>query len=116
MDGNVEYLLVFSYAPGGTLTDFLRYHTFDWMTFCKMGLSIVKGLAYLHTDIRRGDKFKPCIAHRDMNSGNILIKSDGTCCICDLGLAVQISGSKYYSNGEEQHAETKSINDVRLID
>ncbi|XP_008214725.1 uncharacterized protein LOC100121252 isoform X1 [Nasonia vitripennis] len=115
MDGNVEYLLVFSYAPGGTLTDFLRYHTFDWMTFCKMGLSIVKGLAYLHTDIRKGDKFKPCIAHRDMNSRNILIKSDGTCCICDLGLAVQISGSKYYSNGEEQHAETKSINDVGTL-
>ena len=50
-----------------------------------------------------------------MNSRNILIKADGTCCICDLGLAVQISGSKYYSNGEEQHAETKSINDVRNI-
>ncbi|XP_011505066.1 PREDICTED: uncharacterized protein LOC105367910 [Ceratosolen solmsi marchali] len=115
MDGNIEYLLVFSFASGGTLTEFLRYHTFDWMTFCKMGLSIVKGLAYLHTDIRRGDKFKPCIAHRDMNSRNILIKADGSCCICDLGLAVQISGSKYFSNGEEQHAETKSINDVGTL-
>lgn len=59
------------------------------------------------------DKSKPCIAHRDINSRNILIKADGTCCICDLGLAVQISGSKYYSNGEAQHAEIKSINDVR---
>ncbi|KAJ8684153.1 hypothetical protein QAD02_019945 [Eretmocerus hayati] len=115
MDGNNEYILVFSYAPGGTLTDFLRYHTIDWMTFCKMGLSIVKGLAFLHTDIRRGDKFKPCVAHRDMNTKNILIKADGSCCICDLGLAVQISGSKYYSNGEEQHAETKSINDVGTL-
>ncbi|XP_058801029.1 bone morphogenetic protein receptor type-2 isoform X2 [Phymastichus coffea] len=115
MDGNTEYLLVFSYAPGGTLTDFLRYHTFDWMAFSKMGLSIVKGLAYLHTDYRKGDKFKPCVAHRDMNSSNILIKADGTCCICDLGLAVQISGSKYFSNGEEQHAETKSINDVGTL-
>lgn len=50
-----------------------------------------------------------------MNSRNILIKADGSCCICDLGLAVQISGSKYFSNGEEQHAETKSINDVRKL-
>lgn len=41
-----------------------------------------------------------------------MIKADGSCCICDFGLAVQISGSKYYINGEEQHAETKSINDV----
>ncbi|XP_047350082.1 bone morphogenetic protein receptor type-2 isoform X3 [Vespa velutina] len=61
------------------------------------------------------DKFKPCIAHRDINSRNILIKTDGNCCICDLGLTVQISGSKYYSNGEEQHAEIKSINDVGTL-
>ncbi|KAI4504255.1 hypothetical protein M0802_000726 [Mischocyttarus mexicanus] len=115
MEGSTEYLLVLSFAPSGTLTDFLRTHTIDWLTFCKMGLSVVKGLAYLHTDIRKGDKFKPCIAHRDVNSRNILIKADGSCCICDLGLAVQISGSKYYSNGEEQHAEIKSINDVGTL-
>ncbi|XP_050482183.1 bone morphogenetic protein receptor type-2 isoform X2 [Bombus huntii] len=115
MEGSVEYLLVLSFAPGGTLTDFLRTHTIDWATFCKMGLSMVKGLAYLHTDIHKSDKFKPCIAHRDINSRNILIKADGTCCICDLGLAVQISGSKYYSNGEAQHAEIKSINDVGTL-
>ncbi|KAG5326756.1 BMPR2 protein, partial [Acromyrmex heyeri] len=41
--------------------------------------------------------------------------ADGSCYICDLGLAVQISGSKYYSNGEEQHAELKSINDVGTL-
>lgn len=115
IDGNVEYLLVLSFVPNGTLTDHLRIHTIDWASFCKMGLSVAKGLAYLHTDVRRGDKFKPCIAHRDMNSRNILVKADGSCCICDLGLAVQISGSKYYSNGEEQHAETKSINDVGTL-
>jgi len=57
MDGSVEYLLVFSFAPGGSLTDFLRTHTIDWITFCKMSLSIVKGLAYLHTDIRKGGMY-----------------------------------------------------------
>lgn len=54
MEGSVEYLLVLSFAPGGSLTDFLRTHIIDWPTFCKMSLSIVKGLAYLHTDIRKG--------------------------------------------------------------
>lgn len=68
---------------------------------------------FLKSQCNFTDKFKPCIAHRDINPRNILIKADGTCCICDLGLAVQISGSKYYSNGEAQHAEIKSINDVR---
>lgn len=55
---------------------------------------------------------KPCVSHRDLNSRNILVKQDLSCCICDLGFAMKISGSKYYHNGEEQHAETKSINEV----
>lgn len=54
LDGNMEYLLVFSYAPGGTLRAFLQHHVVDWLTFCKMSLSVVKGLAYLHTDVRKG--------------------------------------------------------------
>jgi hypothetical protein len=40
------------------------------------------------------------------------VKTDLSCCLCDLGFAMKISGSKYFHNGEEQHAETKSINDV----
>lgn len=66
-------------------------------------MNVLKNILYRSVDFT--DKVKPCIAHRDINSRNILIKADGTCCICDLGLAVQISGSKYYSNGEEQHAD-----------
>jgi len=31
---------------------------------------------------------KPAIAHRDVKSRNILVMSDGECCIADLGLAV----------------------------
>lgn len=58
MEGNVEYLLVLSFAPGGSLTDFLRTHIIDWAMFCKMSLSIVKGLAYLHTDIRKGGMYR----------------------------------------------------------
>lgn len=37
---------------------------------------------------------KPAIAHRDLKSKNILVKSDLTCVIADLGLAVR------YMNGE----------------
>lgn len=58
------------------------------------------------------DKLKPCVSHRDLNTRNILVKTDLSCCLCDLGFAMKISGSKYFYNGEEQHAETKSITDV----
>ncbi|KAH9498584.1 Bone morphogenetic protein receptor type-1B [Bulinus truncatus] len=29
---------------------------------------------------------KPAIAHRDLKSKNILVRSNGTCCVADLGL------------------------------
>lgn len=48
-----------------------------------MSLGIAKGLAHLHSDLG-----KPCIAHRDVNTRNILVKKDKYCCIADLGLAV----------------------------
>ncbi|XP_049955024.1 bone morphogenetic protein receptor type-2 isoform X2 [Schistocerca serialis cubense] len=114
-EGYIDYLLVLSYATNGCLQDYLRSNLVDWNCLCRMALSVAKGLAHLHTDIRKGDKFKPCVTHRDLNSRNILVKADLSCCLCDLGFAMKISGSKYFYNGEEQHAETKSINDVGTL-
>lgn len=37
---------------------------------------------------------KPAIAHRDLKSKNILVKSNGTCAIGDLGLAVRYDTTK----------------------
>ena len=49
------------------------------------------GLAHLHTEvIKDGVLVKPCIAHRDLKSKNILIKSDmRTAIIADLGLGIK---------------------------
>jgi len=110
-----ECLLVLSYCPNGCLQDYIRTHVLDFNTFCRMALSIAKGLAFLHTDIRKGDMSKPCVCHRDLNTRNILVKSDLSCCLCDLGLAIKLSGSHYYTLDEEQHAETKSISDVGTL-
>ncbi|GAB6031872.1 hypothetical protein CHUAL_010268 [Chamberlinius hualienensis] len=116
-NGNtIEYYIVMAHAPYGCLQDYLRRNTIDWPTSCRMASSIAKGLAHLHTDIRKGDIVKPCISHRDVNSRNVLVKSDLSCALCDMGFAMKISGSKYYGqNGEEQHAETTSLTDVGTL-
>lgn len=80
--------LVTEYHQRGSLFDFLNQNTVDLYTMIKMTLSIASGLVHLHVDII-GSLGKPGIAHRDIKSKNILVKSNGTCCIADLGLAVK---------------------------
>ncbi len=53
-----------------------------------MAISIATGLAHLHMEIV-GTQGKPAIAHRDLKSKNILVKSNGVCAIGDLGMAVR---------------------------
>ncbi|XP_034839279.1 TGF-beta receptor type-1 isoform X1 [Maniola hyperantus] len=80
--------LITDYHENGSLFDFLGARTIDANTLVKMALSIATGLAHLHMDIV-GTKGKPAIAHRDLKSKNILVKSNLTCVIGDLGLAVR---------------------------
>lgn len=87
--------LVTEYHERGSLFDFLNVNTVDPQTLVKMSLSIATGLAHLHMEIigtkglTHHSAGKPAIAHRDLKSKNILVKSNLTCCIGDLGLAVR---------------------------
>lgn len=47
-------------------------------------MSAACGLAHLHVEIF-GTQGKPAIAHRDLKSRNVLVKSNLQCCIADLG-------------------------------
>ncbi|XP_030766103.1 TGF-beta receptor type-1 isoform X2 [Sitophilus oryzae] len=80
--------LITDYHEHGSLFDFLGRNTLDTGSMIRMALSIATGLAHLHMDIM-GTQGKPAIAHRDLKSKNILVKSNGTCAIGDLGLAVR---------------------------
>jgi bone morphogenetic protein receptor type-2 len=55
---------------------------------------------------------KMCICHRDINSRNILVKADLSCCIADFGFGTKLNGSRYERDGEMILAETKSIYEV----
>ena len=95
--------LVTDYHENGSLFDFLTTHTVSSRTMVLMALTIATGLAHLHMDIvgiyvkdckTHCKKCKECngkpgIAHRDLNSKNILVKANLICCIGDLGLAVR---------------------------
>ncbi|XP_011290781.1 bone morphogenetic protein receptor type-2 [Musca domestica] len=115
LEGKVEYHLVLSLAPFGCLQDWLIPNAMNFETFCGMVKSITRGLSHLHTELRRGDDHKPCIAHRDLNTRNILVKSDLSCCIADFGFALKVFGPRYEYKGEIAEAETKSINEVGTL-
>ncbi|KAK8771631.1 hypothetical protein V5799_025125 [Amblyomma americanum] len=80
--------LITDYHENGSLFDYLMRIPVDTATMCKMAYSIANGLAHLHMEIL-GTQGKPAIAHRDIKSKNILVKSSGACAIADLGLAVR---------------------------
>lgn len=84
--------LITDYHENGSLFDYLSKITVDTAGMCKMASSIANGLAHLHMEIL-GTQGKPAIAHRDLKSKNILVKSNGTCAIADLGLAVRYDSS-----------------------
>ncbi|KAL7733837.1 hypothetical protein ACLKA6_011556 [Drosophila palustris] len=115
MDGRMEYQLVLSLAPLGCLQDWLIANSTDFSQCCGMLRTITRGVSHLHTELRLGDLHKPCVAHRDLNSRNILVQSDLSCCIADFGFALKVFGSKYEYKGEVAMAETKSINEVGTL-
>jgi serine/threonine protein kinase len=94
-NGLREYWLLTEFQPYGSLYDYLKENTLSWSDTCNFILSILDGLAYLHSEIKRVDVIvKPSIAHRDLKSKNILVKPNGTCCIADFGLAFILKNGK----------------------
>jgi serine/threonine protein kinase len=83
----VETWMFLEFCPYGSLCDFL-----DSNEICgpqqaiKIILSIIRGLSYLHEDYTTG--YKPPIAHRDIKSKNILMRTPDICCLADFGHAV----------------------------
>ncbi|XP_008544575.1 activin receptor type-1 [Microplitis demolitor] len=79
--------LVTHYHPLGSLYDHLNRspHPLTHHQTLNICLGIVNGLLYLHTEIH-GTKGKPSIAHRNLKSKNILVKTNGSCVIADFAL------------------------------
>ncbi|XP_075464713.1 bone morphogenetic protein receptor type-2 isoform X2 [Ascaphus truei] len=114
-DGRLEYLLVMEYYANGSLCKYLSIHTNDWLSSCRLAHSVTRGLAYLHTELPRGDHYKPAISHRDLNSRNVLVKSDGTCVISDFGLSMRLTGNRLVRPGDEDNAAISEVGTIRYM-
>lgn len=60
-----------------------------WGEAVRLASGITNGVAYLHSE-RSQSEWKVPIAHRDLKSTNVLVRTDGTCVISDFGLAMSL--------------------------
>ncbi|XP_035629875.1 TGF-beta receptor type-2-like isoform X1 [Oncorhynchus keta] len=85
-----QYWLVMAYHSLGNLQDFLGGHVLSWAELCAMAGSVAQGLAHLHSDTTPCGIPKVPVAHRDLKSSNIVVKSRRECALCDFGLALRL--------------------------
>lgn len=85
-----QYWLIMAYYALGNLQDFLVNHVLSWSQLCSMASSVAQGLAHLHNDMTPTGTPKVSIAHRDLKSSNIVMKSLNECALCDFGLALRL--------------------------
>lgn len=83
-NSSTQLWLITHYHENGSLYDYLQRTALDVETCLGLAASIICGLVHLHVEIF-GTQGKPAIAHRDLKSRNILVKSNRQCCIADLG-------------------------------
>uniref|UniRef100_A0A7N6AQ49 Serine/threonine-protein kinase receptor n=1 Tax=Anabas testudineus TaxID=64144 RepID=A0A7N6AQ49_ANATE len=88
-----QYWLITAYQPRGNLQEYLTHHIINWHELWLLGSSLACGVAHLHSDHTSCGRYKVPIAHRDIKSSNILVKSDLTCCLCDFGLALRLDNA-----------------------
>ncbi|XP_041937253.1 activin receptor type-2A isoform X1 [Alosa sapidissima] len=92
---DVELWLITTYHERGSLTDYLKANVVSWNELCHIAQTLARGVAYLHEDIPGlKDGHKPAVAHRDIKSKNVLLKTNLTACVADLGLALKFEAGK----------------------
>ncbi|KAF7649292.1 hypothetical protein LDENG_00143930 [Lucifuga dentata] len=85
-----KYWLVLAYHSLGNLQDFLTTNTLSWEELVAMAGSVARGVAHLHSDTTPSGVPKVPVAHRDLKSSNIVVKSRKEVALCDFGLALRL--------------------------
>ena len=102
-DHGIETWMVIEFCPFGSLHDFLDSYEMSSQHALKLVHSIIQGISYLH-----GDLGKPPIAHRDIKSRNILMRTPEICCIADFGHSIYLDG-KTIEFGDNERVRVGTI-------
>lgn len=109
--------LMTHYYPLGSLYDYLNNKPLTHHQMATICLSIATGLVHLHSVISGTEaNAKPAIAHRDLKSKNILVRSSGSCVIADFGLAVMQVNDKIDVNTNNPRVGTKRYMPPEVLD
>ncbi|XP_068185494.1 bone morphogenetic protein receptor type-2-like [Antennarius striatus] len=114
-DGRPEFLILMEFYPHGCLSRYLSLHTVDWSTCCRMTHGVTRGLAFLHTEVDRGDQYKPAVAHRDVTSRNVLVRTDLSCVLADFGLSMRLTGNQPCCPGDDDTMAISEVGTVRYM-
>lgn len=105
-----ENWMILEYCEYGSLWDFLESNQVKGTKHAmKIIYSIINGLTYLHEDFAQGGDYKPSIAHRDIKSRNILMRTPDTCCLADLGHACLKKQDNSLDFGNYKHIQNGTI-------
>lgn len=110
-NATTEIWMFLEYCPYGSLCDYLDHHeVLGPQQAIKILYSIINGLNYLHEDYAQASRlYKPSIAHRDIKSKNILMKTPDCCCIADFGHALIKIDEETLDYGKYQHLQVGTI-------
>nr|XP_046259573.1 bone morphogenetic protein receptor type-2-like isoform X2 [Scatophagus argus] len=114
-DGRPEFLILMEFYPHGSLSQYLSVHTVDFSTCCRMTHGVTRGLAFLHSELYRGDWYKPAVAHRDVSSRNVLVRADLSCVLADFGLSMRLTGSHPCCPGDNDTMAISEVGTVRYM-
>jgi serine/threonine protein kinase len=81
---DTELWLITEFHEHGSLFDYLKGNVVSWPQLVSIATSLADGVAFLHS--YRGS-WKPPVAHCDLKSRNVLLKTGLKTCIADFGLA-----------------------------
>uniref|UniRef100_A0A3B3ZTN8 receptor protein serine/threonine kinase n=1 Tax=Periophthalmus magnuspinnatus TaxID=409849 RepID=A0A3B3ZTN8_9GOBI len=114
-EGDTQFLIVMDHYAHGCLSHFLSHTSVDWTSCCRMMHGITRGLSFLHSEVLTGDESKPALAHRDVSSTNVLVRSDLSCVLSDFSLSMSLARDPRHLHGDGDSVAISEVGTLRYL-